>query len=171
MVGGGGIAPLAGSESDICELQKMYFLPAIRGKGLAKKLALMAMEQAREMGFKRCYLETTAFLRKPLRFMSIWALSISTMRLAARAMSIVKCGCYATLKKCPLVCAIGHFNQLISGEPRHRLHRQNLHRRRLRRWDLQSKCPNRRTQRQISPPTSSVVQPGHRSDRHSTRTR
>lgn len=36
VVGGGGIAPLAGSESDICELQKMYFLPAIRGKGLAK---------------------------------------------------------------------------------------------------------------------------------------
>lgn len=36
VVGGGGIAPLTGSESDICELQKMYFLPAIRGKGLAK---------------------------------------------------------------------------------------------------------------------------------------
>ncbi|HCS3080746.1 TPA: GNAT family N-acetyltransferase, partial [Shigella flexneri] len=48
VVGGGGIAPLTGSEADICELQKMYFLPAIRGKGLAKKLALMAMEQARE---------------------------------------------------------------------------------------------------------------------------
>ncbi|BAT46307.1 GNAT family N-acetyltransferase [Escherichia albertii] len=62
VAGGGGIAPLTGSESDICELQKMYFLPDIRGKGLAKKLALMAMEQAREMGFKRCYLETTAFL-------------------------------------------------------------------------------------------------------------
>lgn len=36
VVGGGGIAPLTGSESDICELQKMYFLPAIRGKGHAK---------------------------------------------------------------------------------------------------------------------------------------
>ena len=44
----------------------MYFLPAIRGKGLAKKLALMAMEQAREMGFKRCYLETTAFLKEAI---------------------------------------------------------------------------------------------------------
>ena len=66
VVGGGGIAPLAGSESDICELQKMYFLPSIRGKGLAKKLALMAMEQAREMGFKRCYLETTAFLKEAI---------------------------------------------------------------------------------------------------------
>lgn len=40
VVGGGGIAPLTGSESDICELQKMYFLPAIRGKGLAKKTGL-----------------------------------------------------------------------------------------------------------------------------------
>ena len=39
VVGGGGIAPLTGSESDICELQKMYFLPAIRGIGLAIKLA------------------------------------------------------------------------------------------------------------------------------------
>ena len=48
VVGGGGIAPLAGSESDICEL------------------ALMAMEQAREMGFKRCYLETTAFLKEAI---------------------------------------------------------------------------------------------------------
>ena len=66
VVGGGGIAPLTGSESDICELQKMYFLPAIRGKGLAKKLALKAMEEAREMGFKRCYLETTAFLKEAI---------------------------------------------------------------------------------------------------------
>lgn len=66
VVGGGGIAPLTGSEADICELQKMYFLPAIRGKGLAKKLALMAMDHAREMGFKRCYLETTAFLTEAI---------------------------------------------------------------------------------------------------------
>ncbi|HFT1117419.1 TPA: GNAT family N-acetyltransferase, partial [Escherichia coli] len=66
VVGGGGIAPLTGSEADICELQKMYFLPAIRGKGLAKKLALMAMDHAHEMGFKRCYLETTAFLTEAI---------------------------------------------------------------------------------------------------------
>ncbi|EHG6147720.1 GNAT family N-acetyltransferase [Escherichia fergusonii] len=66
VVGGGGIAPLTGSEADICELQKMYFLPAIRGKGLAKKLALMAMDHAWEMGFKRCYLETTAFLTEAI---------------------------------------------------------------------------------------------------------
>ena len=60
VVGGGGIAPLTGSESDICELQRCIFFRLSAAKGW-QKLALMAMEQAREMGFKRCYLETTAF--------------------------------------------------------------------------------------------------------------
>jgi putative acetyltransferase len=63
VVGGGGVAPLSCSEPDICELQKMYFLPTVRGQGLAKKLALLAFEHARAQGFKRCYLETTAFLK------------------------------------------------------------------------------------------------------------
>ncbi|MCP1630448.1 putative acetyltransferase [Citrobacter amalonaticus] len=66
VVGGGGIAPLICSEPDICELQKMYFLPAARGQGMAKKLALMAMDHARAQGFKHCYLETTAFLREAI---------------------------------------------------------------------------------------------------------
>ncbi|MTH47871.1 GNAT family N-acetyltransferase [Intestinirhabdus alba] len=66
VAGGGGIAPLSCSEPDICELQKMYFLPSVRGKGMAKKLALMALEHARELGFTRCYLETTAFLREAI---------------------------------------------------------------------------------------------------------
>ena len=66
VVGGGGVAPLSCSEADICELQKMYFLPETRGLGLAKKLALMAMEHAREQGFRRCYLETTAFLKEAI---------------------------------------------------------------------------------------------------------
>ena len=66
VVGGGGIAPLSCSEPDICELQKMYFLSTVRGQGLAKKLALMALDHAREQGFKRCYLETTAFLREAI---------------------------------------------------------------------------------------------------------
>ncbi|VEB95309.1 Predicted acetyltransferase [Cedecea lapagei] len=66
VVGGGGVAPLSCSEPDICELQKMYFLPVVRGKGLAKKLALQALEHARSQGFKRCYLETTAFLKEAI---------------------------------------------------------------------------------------------------------
>ncbi len=31
VVGGGGVAPLACSEPDICELQKMYFMTSARG--------------------------------------------------------------------------------------------------------------------------------------------
>jgi putative acetyltransferase len=57
---------LSCSEPDICELQKMYFLPTARGQGLAKKLALMALDHARKQGFTRCYLETTAFLKEAI---------------------------------------------------------------------------------------------------------
>ncbi|MFE8730484.1 GNAT family N-acetyltransferase, partial [Aeromonas hydrophila] len=46
ILGGGGIAPLAGEE-DVCELQKMYFLPALRGLGLGKRLVLQALDEAR----------------------------------------------------------------------------------------------------------------------------
>ncbi|OON39152.1 GNAT family N-acetyltransferase [Izhakiella australiensis] len=67
VIGGGGIAPLQCSTEAICELQKMYFLPAARGLGLARTLALKAMEYAREHGYQRCYLETTASLTRAIR--------------------------------------------------------------------------------------------------------
>ncbi|GAA3610959.1 GNAT family N-acetyltransferase [Gibbsiella greigii] len=66
VAGGGGVAPLQGGEPDVCELQKMYFLPVLRGKGLAKRLALQALDFAREQGFRRCYLETTASLTQAI---------------------------------------------------------------------------------------------------------
>lgn len=67
VLGGGGVAPLACSAPDICELQKMYFLPEARGLGLARDLALRAMEYARQQGFRRCYLETTASLTRAIK--------------------------------------------------------------------------------------------------------
>lgn len=66
VVGGGGVAPLSCSDADICELQKMYFLSSVRGQGLAKKLALLALDHARAQGFTRCYLETTEFLKEAI---------------------------------------------------------------------------------------------------------
>lgn len=66
VAGGGGVAPLSGAEDDLCELQKMYFMPSLRGQGLAKRLALQAIEHAREHGFGRCYLETTASLTQAI---------------------------------------------------------------------------------------------------------
>ncbi|MFC1234760.1 GNAT family N-acetyltransferase [Vibrio sp. F74] len=56
--GGAGFAPLTGDES-VCELQKMYFLPEVRGKGLARALAVKCFKQARAIGFSQMYLETT----------------------------------------------------------------------------------------------------------------
>ncbi|CAM3669101.1 GNAT family N-acetyltransferase [Rouxiella silvae] len=66
IAGGGGVAPLIGEGEDICELQKMYFMSSLRGKGLAKRLALQAMAYAKEQGFTRCYLETTASLTQAI---------------------------------------------------------------------------------------------------------
>ncbi|QSX40006.1 bifunctional helix-turn-helix transcriptional regulator/GNAT family N-acetyltransferase [Shewanella cyperi] len=66
VLGGGGIAPLA-NEPGVCELQKMYFMPQIRGKGLARRLANHALAFAVEAGYRACYLETTAVLSEAVK--------------------------------------------------------------------------------------------------------
>jgi putative acetyltransferase len=58
ILGGGGVAPLEGGETSICELKKMYFLPEARGKGLGQKVLSSCLNAAREIGFETCYLET-----------------------------------------------------------------------------------------------------------------
>ncbi|GAB1100927.1 MAG: bifunctional helix-turn-helix transcriptional regulator/GNAT family N-acetyltransferase [Shewanella algae] len=65
LLGGAGIAPLPG-ENGVCELQKMYFMPALRGLGLSRRLALQCLSFAREQGYKACYLETTKLLPEAL---------------------------------------------------------------------------------------------------------
>jgi putative acetyltransferase len=65
VVGGAGIAPLAG-HNDVCELQKMYFTPAIRGQGMAKALSYQAIDFAKKLGYSYVYLETTAVLVEAL---------------------------------------------------------------------------------------------------------
>ena len=67
VMGGGGIAPLQNANDEICELQKMYFLPELRGKGLGKRLILQALAFARQAGYHTCYLETTAALAQASR--------------------------------------------------------------------------------------------------------
>ncbi|MEO7326385.1 MAG: GNAT family N-acetyltransferase [Dokdonella sp.] len=58
VLGGGGIAPLESADADVCELRKMYFLPALRGLGAGRALIEHCMDVARTSGFRRCYLET-----------------------------------------------------------------------------------------------------------------
>ncbi|MDF2156046.1 bifunctional helix-turn-helix transcriptional regulator/GNAT family N-acetyltransferase [Vibrio sp. CAU 1672] len=65
IVGGGGFAPLAG-EPDVCELQKMYFLPQTRGHGLAKRIVALSLQLAKQLGYQQCYLETTECLKEAI---------------------------------------------------------------------------------------------------------
>ena len=54
VVGGVGIGRM---NSNICELQKMYCIREIRGKGVAHKLIEIALDYAKNY-YKKCYLET-----------------------------------------------------------------------------------------------------------------
>ena len=45
-------------EGNICELQKMYFVPAARGLGLGKRMMDLCIETARKMKYQRVYIET-----------------------------------------------------------------------------------------------------------------
>lgn len=58
VLGGGGIAPLDDGDAELCELRKMYFLPALRGRGAGRALIRHCLLAARAIGFRRCYLET-----------------------------------------------------------------------------------------------------------------
>ena len=58
VVGCGGIAPLQGGDEDTCELRKMYFRTEARGHGMGKKMVQMCLEKAKELGYKKVYLET-----------------------------------------------------------------------------------------------------------------
>ena len=58
VLGGGGVAALDGGDADTCELRKMYFLPELRGRGAGRALLERCLGTARELGYRRCYLET-----------------------------------------------------------------------------------------------------------------
>ena len=63
ILGGAGIAPLAGEDPSICELQKMYFSPASRGLGLGKQMMDTCLAFAKENNYSLCYLETLPYMK------------------------------------------------------------------------------------------------------------
>jgi putative acetyltransferase len=67
VVGGGGIYPTDGLPQDTCELVKMYLLPEARGTGLGRTLIEKNLSAAREMGYKKVYLETMPELKQALK--------------------------------------------------------------------------------------------------------
>lgn len=62
VIGGGGIAQLDHFAGNTCELQKMYFLPEARGKGLGTKMIEKCLNTAKSFGYNQCYLETMPYM-------------------------------------------------------------------------------------------------------------
>ena len=62
IIGGAGFAQLESYDGNICEFQKMYFLPEARGLGLGSKMITDCLLQAKAFGFEQCYLETMPYM-------------------------------------------------------------------------------------------------------------
>jgi putative acetyltransferase len=58
ILGGSGIYPTANLPEGTCELVKLYLSSKARGKGLGKTLLQKCVAAAKEMGYKKIYLET-----------------------------------------------------------------------------------------------------------------
>lgn len=63
VLGGAGIKPLKDFDGAICELQKMYFSPKVRGKGYGKLMFETCLQAAKDLGYKTCYLESASQLK------------------------------------------------------------------------------------------------------------
>ncbi len=67
VLGGAGVAPLAGGDAGVCELRKMYFLPEARGSGAGAAMMARCLDAARGFGFRQCYLETLTGMDAAMR--------------------------------------------------------------------------------------------------------
>lgn len=67
IVGAAGISQLENSTENICELQKMYFSPEVRGKGFGAQMMQKCLNAAKDFGFKKCYLETLPYMTSAVK--------------------------------------------------------------------------------------------------------
>ena len=67
IVGGAGVSRLDNEAADICEFQKMYFLPEARGLGFARKILDICLQDAIDFGFTKCYIETMPYMQDAQR--------------------------------------------------------------------------------------------------------
>jgi putative acetyltransferase len=68
VVGGAGIAPLAGAGEETCELQRMYLSLQHRGQGVGRVLLSQCLHEAKALGFRVCYAETISEMQRAIRF-------------------------------------------------------------------------------------------------------
>ena len=93
ILGGAGIRPLKSFDDGVCELQKMYSLPKIRGRGFGQKLLNRCLESTQKFRFERCYIETIESLKNAV----IYTIAMVSFQLVAPleipVITIVVCGC------------------------------------------------------------------------------
>jgi putative acetyltransferase len=58
IIGGAGIYPTENLPAGTCELVKLYLSPKARGKGIGKLLMEKCIAAAKDLGYKKMYLET-----------------------------------------------------------------------------------------------------------------
>ncbi len=68
VVGGAGLAPLAGADPLTCELQRMYLRRDVRGRGIGNALLEQCLKAAKQFLYVRCYLETVTQMHEALEF-------------------------------------------------------------------------------------------------------
>lgn len=68
LLGGAGVAPLAGADPLTCELQRMYLRADARGRGVGEALLRRCLAAARQFLYVRCYLETVKEMQPALEF-------------------------------------------------------------------------------------------------------
>ncbi len=66
LLGTVGLYPMLSLNEETVELRKMYFAPELRGRGWGKETLTRMIERARELGFKRIYLETASPLKEAI---------------------------------------------------------------------------------------------------------
>lgn len=64
LLGTVGLYPMS---EETVELRKMYFSPKLRGRGIGKQTLRRMIETARELGFKKVYLETASVLKEAIK--------------------------------------------------------------------------------------------------------
>lgn len=67
ILGGAGIYPSDGLPPGVCELVKMYLVPAARGLGLGRLLISRCLEFAKNNGYRQVYLESFPELKQALK--------------------------------------------------------------------------------------------------------
>lgn len=72
ILGGAGIKPLKHYQGNICELQKMYFAPEVRGKGFGKQMIVTCLEAAKNFGYESCYLESASQLKAAIHIYELF---------------------------------------------------------------------------------------------------